>query len=59
MSETEWYYNVADGTVSQGKEASALDRIGPFVSKEAAQHALETIKARNAAADSADADWND
>jgi hypothetical protein len=53
-----WYYCLNDHTVRQGKEARGLDRMGPYPDRESAQNALEIAKARNAAADSDDAKWN-
>lgn len=57
--ENQWYYCPSDHSVRRGKEAPALDRMGPYPDRASAEHALETAKARNEAADAADREWND
>lgn len=44
---TEWYYNTKTGEVIQGKQEGYIDRMGPYPSREAAAHALDTAKERN------------
>ena len=46
-NDTEWYYNTKTGEVIQGKQEGYIDRMGPYSSREAAAHALETAKERN------------
>lgn len=60
MSDDEnlWYYCVSDGSVRQGKDARALDRMGPYPDRETAARALEIAAQRNKAADDSDDDWN-
>lgn len=53
-----WYYNVDDGTVSQGKAASSMSRMGPYPDRESAEKALQIASERNKEADRADDDWN-
>ncbi|NIL77982.1 hypothetical protein RhoFasB10_04141 [Rhodococcus sp. B10] len=53
-----WYYDVRTKTVSQGKEAGAFDRMGPYPDRQTAERAIEIAAERNKAADKADDDWN-
>ena len=57
--ENQWFYSPSDHSVHQGRDASALDRWGPYPSKAAAERAPQIAKERNDAADSADRKWND
>lgn len=54
-----WFYNQKTGQVEQGKVSSFENRMGPYATREQAEHALETVKARNDAADSYDSTWED
>ena len=47
--DTEWYYNLVTGQVEQYEGGKAVDRLGPYASREEAQHALEQAQARNEA----------
>lgn len=53
-TDTEFYYNVATGEVEQGKVSDWAGRMGPYPSREAAEHALETASRRSAAWDEQD-----
>ncbi len=53
-----WYFDVSDGSVTQGKGASSLTRMGPYPDRDSAEHALKIPAERNKAADRADEDWN-
>ncbi|MDT2009230.1 MULTISPECIES: hypothetical protein [Rhodococcus] len=53
-----WYYNVEDGTVTQGKAASSMSRMGPYPDRDSAEKALQIAAERNKAADRADEEWN-
>lgn len=46
-----WYFNSETQEVSQGKKSSWLNRMGPYDSKEEAEHALERAHERNQEAD--------
>lgn len=50
----QWYYDTASGSVSQGKQKGFQNRMGPYPTRDAAEHAIETARARNAAADAQD-----
>ncbi len=59
-ADEKWYFNPATGDVAQGKVGGWDTRMGPYDSREEATHALETARARTAAADAAEAaegDW--
>jgi len=57
-----WYFDPSTGEVTQGKEGTWDDRMGPYDTREEAAGALERAAARNAAADAedeADDDWGE
>ena len=54
-----WYFDPKTGSVTQGKEGSWDDRMGPYDTREEAAHALDIAAARNAAADEEDDDWGE
>lgn len=54
-----WFYNQATGEVEQGKTSSFEHRMGPYDTREEAEHALDKVKERNEAADAADEKWED
>ncbi|UGY91074.1 hypothetical protein [Streptomyces gobiensis] len=43
----EWYYCLKHKTVEEGPECRALDRFGPYASREEAAHAMEIARERN------------
>lgn len=45
--ESQWWFNDKTKTVEQGPQSPQRDRIGPFETREEAQHALDRIKANN------------
>jgi hypothetical protein len=52
-----WYFCVKHQTV-EGEDGSCpgKDRLGPYPTREAAEHALDTVKERNREWDAADGD---
>ncbi|WP_030617929.1 hypothetical protein [Streptomyces sclerotialus] len=54
----EWYYCLKHGTVEEGPECRAADRMGPYATREEAGHAMETARERNAEWEN-DARWTD
>ena len=54
MADEQYYYNPATGEVTQGKEAAWDNRMGPYATREEAEHAIEIARARTKAADAAD-----
>ena len=45
--ESQWWFNDKTGQVEQGPQSPQRDRIGPFATREEAQHALDRIAANN------------
>lgn len=56
--DNDWYFNLNDHTVSQGKKSRGADRMGPYPTEAAAHQALEIARARVQAADDADEEWD-
>ncbi|AJE85995.1 hypothetical protein SLNWT_5619 [Streptomyces albus] len=54
----DWYYCLQHGKVEEGPECPAQDRMGPYPSPEAAQHAMDISAERNAEWDN-DPRWQD
>lgn len=50
----EFYYNTETGRVEQGKQSTWSHLMGPYPTREAAQHALEQARARSEAWDEED-----
>ncbi|HSA49751.1 MAG TPA: hypothetical protein VLH10_06505 [Yinghuangia sp.] len=60
MSEdTKWYYCLKHSAVEEGAGCRATDRLGPYDSREAARHALESAAERTRTEDRRDAAWDD
>lgn len=45
--EKRWWYCVRHHTVERDPECPAKDRLGPYATREEAEHALETVRRRN------------
>jgi hypothetical protein len=58
-NDPEWYYCLRHDTVEEGAGCRALDRLGPYPTREAAQHALESAAERTRAEDRRDQAWDD
>ncbi len=43
---TEWWYNDRTGEVEEGPQSLAIDRLGPFASREEAARAPEIVRER-------------
>ena len=52
---TEFWFNTRTHEVEEGKVSPAVDRAGPYATRDEAARAIETIKARNAALDAEEA----
>ena len=50
----EFYYNIRTGQVEEGRRSDWTQLMGPYASREEAQHALEKARARNDAWDAQD-----
>ncbi len=59
MADGQWWYNTATQRVESDEMAGkAVDRLGPYASREEAEHAMEKVAERNEAWDHDDK-WND
>ncbi|WP_345373184.1 SPOR domain-containing protein [Frondihabitans cladoniiphilus] len=47
MADEQWYYNTKTHAVEQGMVSPAVDRAGPYATREEAEHALAQIKANS------------
>ncbi|WP_291314204.1 hypothetical protein [Corynebacterium sp. UBA2622] len=54
MSDEQFYFNPSTGEVTQGKVDSWDERMGPYATREEAEHALSIAASRNKNADAAD-----
>lgn len=55
----EFYFNIETGQVEEGRVSDWTRRMGPYPTREAAEHALEGAARRTAAWDEADRRWRD
>jgi hypothetical protein len=56
MADGDWWFDLKTKQVVQdAKAGKAADRLGPYPTREAAEHALETVQQRNESADK----WDD
>jgi len=59
MADGQWWYNTATKTVEPDSTAGkVVDRLGPYATREEAEHAMEKVAERNEAWDN-DPNWND
>ena len=59
MADGQWWYNTATKTVEpDSKAGKVVDRLGPYATREEAEHAMEKVAERNEAWDN-DPNWND
>ncbi|WP_326599373.1 hypothetical protein [Streptomyces sp. NBC_01803] len=56
--EGEWYYCLKHQKVEEGRECPAQDRFGPYATRAEAEHAMDTVRERNAEWRD-DPRWND
>jgi len=57
MADSQWWYCLKHGTVESGDQVcKATDRLGPYGSREEAEHALERVAERNERWDAQD-EW--
>ncbi|RVW05056.1 hypothetical protein [Rhodococcus spongiicola] len=54
----QWYFDLSDGSVHQGKDSDVFNRMGPYPDRASAERALQIAAERNKAADDADDEWN-
>lgn len=55
----EYWVDLATGAVERGRQSPGARRMGPYPTRQAAQHAFDTAASRNEAWDEADRRWND
>lgn len=59
MADGQWWYNTSTKTVESDEKASkVVDRLGPYATREEAEHALEKVAERNETWDN-DEKWKD
>ncbi|ROS62254.1 hypothetical protein EDF38_1360 [Frigoribacterium sp. PhB160] len=51
----EYWYNITTHEVEEGKVSPAVDRAGPYATRQEAEKAIQTIQERNARLDAEDA----
>lgn len=59
QGEAEFWFNPATGEVEEGRQSPWTDRMGPYPTRDAAQHALDTARARSEAWDAEDRRWRE
>ncbi|TFD33262.1 SPOR domain-containing protein [Cryobacterium cryoconiti] len=47
-TEHQYWYNMRTGAVEQGMQSPSADRVGPFATRDEAEHALEKLRANSA-----------
>jgi hypothetical protein len=47
-TEHQFWYNLRTGAVEEGMVSLAVDRVGPFATRDEATHALEKLRANSA-----------
>ena len=52
-----FYYNLKTGAVEHGRQSSWTDLMGPYPTREAAEHALEIARARTQEWDDGEQTW--
>lgn len=58
MSDKQWYFNTVKGEAELGPKSPISQRMGPYASKEDAEHAWDIVKERNAKWEAQDHMWN-
>ncbi|MBW9206364.1 hypothetical protein KV097_10440 [Mumia sp. zg.B17] len=58
MADAKFYYCIRHHTVEGEEGCKAIDRLGPYSTREEAEHALELAQERNERWDN-DPEWND
>jgi hypothetical protein len=56
-TERQYWYNTETGEVEEGHRSRWTNLMGPYPTREAAEHALEQARQRNDAWEDEDADW--
>lgn len=58
-AEHAYYYNTETGEVEHGMVSSFTNRLGPYPTRAAAEHAQEIAQARNEAWEQQNREWDD
>lgn len=58
-SSQEYWYNAETGEVEEGRHSPWTNRMGPYPTREAAEHALEKAADRTASWDAEDRRWRE
>ncbi len=56
---SEFYYNTKTKQIEEGNQSPAIELMGPYATREEAQHALENADERNEQWDDATEQWNE
>ncbi|WP_065247768.1 hypothetical protein [Dermabacter vaginalis] len=56
---SEFYYNTKTKQIEEGSQSPAIELMGPYATREEAQHALEHAEERNEEWDQATEEWNE
>jgi hypothetical protein len=59
MPETEWYYCLTHKAVETKDGCRAIDRFGPYPTREDAAQALQKVEERNEEWDAQDEEWEE
>jgi hypothetical protein len=54
-----WYDLKTKSVVTDDNDSKAVDRLGPYATREEAEHALERVEERNKAWDAEDDEWGE
>jgi hypothetical protein len=57
IDDDQWYYNVITKQVERRGEGKGTDHLGPYPTREAAEHAIETVRAREDQLKREDREW--
>lgn len=58
-TEKKWYFNTHTHQVEHGRISSLLDVVGPYDTREEAEHALDDVRSHNEAWVEQSAEWSD
>lgn len=58
-TQRQYWYNIRTGQVEEGHQSSWTHLMGPYPTREAAQHALELAQQRNESWEDEDREWRD
>jgi hypothetical protein len=59
MAQGPWFYCMKHRTVEEQAGCAARDRLGPYATREEAEHALQSVADRNERLDAEDRQWRD